>query len=321
MEIRNLRLTLLSAGAVMLAISLLTDLPTSASGVVHAPSKASVSVKAPSASIVSTPSPNRNERSGVEHFLSEKKMLQSLRANVLKLRHADGDEDKLGILFDRANLAPPRPPRNLSDNDLSALRAAFKTEVVQLLMAVGVNASMATRMIELGLDPIKAAADHVRGSSTPLQELILSDQIVLAKVGNRLPQDLNDGFRSTVLAGVQSTIYGDKLNEINFRQHTGKDSSGLTISVSTDIEPNTGQIYLLGFSQSYYQQISAEYQLGRRGNSGPIAPNAANVTGLFAPPYIVAGDTLIPAGNSIADGGSLRQVMADLVNIKSKIGR
>lgn len=112
----------------------------------------------------------------------------------------------------------------------------------------------------------------------------LAEQIVLVEATSALtPSESGDGFGSTVNFRVDESLKGDIAvgDTIQLRQISRAESQ-----VSTDLDPEVGQRFLLLLSSSLYGLESAE-----RGGS---PSNGGHVQAL--PGYRLEGDSLAPLG-------------------------
>lgn len=269
-----------------------------------------------------TTSNSAPELSGLNDFLGEKAKEQQLRAKALAIRGLNSHEQDMLRLYDEAKIDPPSPQQKPSAEQLSALNKAFKLQVVQLVEALGISPDRARELTAKGQNPFEAAANHIRGRSTPIQEIALSDSSAIVNVRDRASENLSDGFGSTATASVQKNISGNPSDTIYFRQYSGDTPNGTFKSVSSEIVPGDGQSYLIGFSKSFYEQLTLEHRLQTaQSAASPLSDKQGKITAIFSPPYVVVGDNLVPAGNSPAEGGSLQAVTDKAKYLNSSTGR
>lgn len=251
----------------------------------------------------------RTNDEAVSNFLNRKKQRQQRRERALGERGNATDAQELRRLYRALNIPKPSPKAQISSANETALGESFETDAVQLLQSLNFRPARIKKLADAGFNPLQAAAGYIRGTSTIVDQGLLSDIVAVVRVTAVRNEQLGDGFRSTVLLEIVDPIAGRSPNKpIALRQLSGQDTDGSTIEVSTDLKPSDGQTYVVMLSNGLYEQLARE-------SGGQPAGKAAGATRnyvLLGSSYQVQGDSLVATDGGATSTTSLSQLKTTL---------
>jgi hypothetical protein len=231
----------------------------------------------------------RSQEEATRAFLANKQKSQAEKSRRIS------DAANLGSLngIVRALGVKPPKPRFVSDSQtLTALNDALIVDIAQLLAERGFKAGDLRNARAQPELVGAAAANHIRGTASLNDELLLSDTVLVGQVvSTNNSEDLGDGFRSTVSVKVdrvgKGTIKPGQI--VKIRRKTGVlGSSGFTDSSEEPFADGT-QVALLG-SVGLYQ------------SAAPSGRKCADCVLEQVPVFRVEGQSLVPTGGSTMSG-------------------
>ncbi|MCR2834661.1 hypothetical protein [Parerythrobacter lacustris] len=198
----------------------------------------------------STPAQSEDEQAVVQ-FLSEKRDIQARRSAQLDRRGARSDAQQLRQLTRALNLESPRPFASISPEQSGALQESLIEDAVQLLLFLDMKPGRVQRLQATGQNPLQAAINFVKGTSTLQEQALLSDHTVLATIQSVVVEDLGDGFGSTVTLDVVDRYIGRTERTLQFRQRSGSE-----VIYAHDIREGDTGTYVFSLSRGLYDEAA-----------------------------------------------------------------
>jgi hypothetical protein len=140
------------------------------------------------------------------------------------------------------------------------------------LAALGFNASDITNARRGGIDLAKSTHRLFSASSTPEEQVLLADTVVVARALPALSRSpRQDGFLSELRFEVLESIKGtsSQTDQITIPLRSGTNPDGTILRVTSEPAVVPGETYLLVLSKNWYQQLTVES--GKKPSAEPSA--------------------------------------------------
>lgn len=246
----------------------------------------------------------RSQDEAASQFLSRKRSEQGKREEVIGRRGRGAEAGQLRALYRAAGIRGPAARAGLSVENAAALNQSLETDALQLLQSLGFKPGQVRQLASAGTNPVVAAANLVRGTSTLQDQAVLADLVAVVRVVSAGDADLGDGYGSSVRLQVVEALSGTAPSqEITLRQQSSSD-----LYVSSDLRPEPGQTYLLVLSSELYEQVALE--------AGRSQRDVRDTYVLLGFAFGVEGDRLTPTPVGGEPTMTLSQVRSSLQGLK-----
>ncbi|WCE05856.1 hypothetical protein [Pseudoxanthomonas sp. JBR18] len=247
-----------------------------------------------------------------ERYAAERSNQQLMRIKALEARgKADNYESFRATKLDASSFNFPATKR-VQSQAIAERRAQFQNitinETAINLAALGFDASDVAIARRAGIDLAEVAHHVFSASSTPQEQVLLADTVVVARAfPDPIQSTRQDGYLSELRFEVMKSIKGTSLqgDEISIPLRSGTNPDGTILTVTSELSVVPNDIYLLILSKNWYQQLVIE------SGKNPATQESAS---LFSAYQLDDDNALLHRSSDPIFGGAFRSV-AEVVRV------